>query len=200
MDFLISKGLIVMPKVFSVFFLLIFSQAYAAEWEATSFSFGGGVGFAKLSNEALGEGLVYNISAGASVPLLVEGHLRASPVAQLSLIPKEASQIEGRQGGNHVEFSALFLIEHDLKLGTQLIWIGAGPKISSSFIQNHYVWERIGTQLQATELDLEMAVSASMVGQVEVPLNEAFSFVMQAQAPLLSNTYSAITGQVLFRF
>ena len=189
-----------MPKVFSVFFLLIFSQAYAAEWDATSFSFGGSVGFASFWNEDLDEGLVYSVAAGASVPLLVERHLRASALAELSFIPTEAPQLEGRHGGNYFELGGILLLEHDLKLGNQLVWLGAGPKVSSNFIQNHYVWEQVGTQLQATVLDFELAASASVVGRIEVPFNDAFSLAMKVQASPLSNTYSAFTGHLMFRF
>jgi hypothetical protein len=200
MELVISKGLMLMSKYLSVLLLIICSSANAIEWDATTWSVGGGLGLASFWNDEMDEGFVYSLSGGASVPLLVEQHVRASTLVDISFIPTEPQELVNRRGGNFFELGTILLLEHDLNLGNQMIWFGVGPKLSFRSIQSHYIWEQTGAQLQATPIDFDIATSASIVGRIEVPINQALSFALQIQASPFSNTYSAATSQFLIRF
>ena len=180
--------------------LLFTHVCYAAEWDAKQTFVTAGVGYASISTDSFETGPLLSLAGGFNVPLLVEQHLRATTALQLNYIPTVPTAEEGMFGGNFMSAGVSGVLEHDLIMGDKKIWLGAGIQGSMSFVSNQFQWQKNGSVLKAIATPSTIALSAEFLAKIEVPINQRMSFVVAGQLAPLSDSFSAISGQLSIQY
>ncbi|MEJ2042088.1 MAG: hypothetical protein P8X74_06945 [Reinekea sp.] len=174
------------------------SITQAVEWDAKQWFVGGGFGYAIPTAEDFEAAPLLSFNTGFNVPVLVEGHLRTSPLVQINYIPAVPEETEGQYGGNFFSASAALFVEHDLSIGGQTWWWGVAPQVSASFVLGQYQWQKFDAGLQAKEVDGEFAISAELVGRLTIPVLPSLEASLVGQVSPMSGSFHSASINLSF--